>query len=261
MQPKPLVFLAISLSLSSLSAEKGAQPAKPSLTTSSKVTYECRHLGGQAIEIDGQPNEKAWELAGEMKDFTVVRTDHQPAKLGTVVRLLWDDRSLYLSFVCENDGIRTEVAERDQPVWEGEAAEMFICPKGADAFYYEINFTPKNVIFDSRIESWKYRDMARDWKKWAEGFNADIKSATQIQKGEGGKVTGWSLEVSIPFRDLDVADKKAPAAGDIWLFNVFRMAKKADDTMEMSMWQRVHPEFHRPHQFPKLTFVGPAGSK
>jgi hypothetical protein len=45
-------------------------------------------------------------------------------------------------------------------------------------------------------------------------------------------------------------------AGDVWLFNVFRVAMKGDGKQELSHWQPVKPEFHRPHQFPRLEFVG-----
>lgn len=232
-----------------------AEPAKGP-ATSSKVTYQCRHIGDQAIKIDGRPEETAWKLAEPLKDFTIVRTDGKAAEWPTVARLLWDDQNLYLSFVCAIDGIRTTITERDGPVWEGEAAETFLCPRGADAVYYEINFSPKNVIYDSRVESWKYEEQVKHWQKWARGFNARIQSATHIQRDKAEKVTGWSIEAAIPFKDLDVAGSKAPAAGDVWLFNVFRVAMKGDGKQELSHWQPVKPEFHRPHQFPRLEFVG-----
>jgi len=236
-----------------------AEPAAPGPAAEpkpKKATYRCRHIGAQSVKIDGKPDEAAWNLAGTMKEFRVLRNATGAAKYRSTVRLVWNDEHLYLSFVCANDGIRSKATTRDEPVWEGETAEMFICPRGPDAFYYEINFTPNNVIFDSRIESWKYRDMVKDWKKWAQGFNAAIKSATQVQRDDGGKVTGWTLEAAIPFKDLDVAGRKAPEPGETWLFNVFRIAVKGDGKIEYSMWQTVHPEFHRPHQFPQLLFVG-----
>ena len=231
-------------------AEKPKAPA-----TSSRVTHECPHIGDRAIEIDGKIDESAWQLAKPMTSFGIVRTD-KTAAYKTVARLVWDDKHLYVAFECTNDGIRATVKERDGRVWEGEAAELFFCPRGADAFYYEFEFNPLNAIYDSRVESWKYEDQVKNWEKWAKGFNARIKSAVQVQRGPAGKVAGWTVEASIPFQDLDVIDGKAPAVGDVWLFNVFRVAVKADNSQELSHWQPVKPEFHRPHQFPQLTFTG-----
>lgn len=245
---RAILFVAIGYSAAWLTA---AQPP----ATSSKVTYPCQYIGTSTLKIDGSVKEDVWQQAKPMTDFGIVRTDKM-AERKTVARLLWDDRNLYVAFECANDGIRTKITERDGPVWEGEAAELFICPKGADAFYYEINFNPLNTIYDSRIESWKYEDQVKNWQKWAKGFNADIKSATQVQRDADGKVTGWSVEAAIPFKDLDVAGSKAPMAGDVWLFNVFRVAVKADGNQELAHWQPVKPEFHRPHQFPRLEFVG-----
>jgi hypothetical protein len=233
-----------------------ATPAASETTpaTSSKVSYACRHVGKLEIKLDGRPDEPAWQVAEPMKEFRVLRDSAKQAEMPTTARLVWNDDCLFLSFECSNDGIRSAVTERDGPVWEGEAAEMFLCPRGADAFYYEINFTPNNILFDSRIESWKYEAMAKDWKKWAAGFNPAIRSATHVNRQQGGKVVGWSLEAAIPFKDLDVAGNTAPKPGDVWLFNLFRIAMKQDGQAEYSMWQPVHPEFHRPHQFPRLSF-------
>ena len=78
----------------------------------------------------------------------------------------------------------------------------------------------------------------------------------QITKGSGDQVTGWTVEAAVPVKDLDVIDGKTPRPGDVWLVNVFRVAVQADGKQELSHWQPVKPEFHRPQQFPGLLFVG-----
>lgn len=253
------VFHACGCVVTIVLASAAAEPDRAEAPmTSSKVTYQCPHVGeGQSLTIDGKLDDAAWQRAKPMTDFTIVRTEGKKAEWKTTARLVWDQKNLYLSFECAIDDIRTTASERDAPVWEGESAEMFICPRGADAVYYEINFTPKNVIYDSRVESWKYDDQVKNWQKWAKSFNADIQSATQVKKDKDGQVTGWALEAAIPFKDLDVANRKAPAAGATWLFNVFRVANLKDGKQELSHWQPVKPEFHRPHQFPRLEFVDP----
>ena len=247
----------LSTLLSLVSAAADPPGAKKPPQTSSKVTYKCRHAGDRPPKIDGSwADEAAWRRAEPLKDFGVLRADGAKASKATTARLLWDEKNLYVAFACDNDGVRTKAVKRDDPVWEAEAAEVFLCPRGADAVYYEFNFSPKNVIYDSRVESWKYEDQAKNWQKWARGYNAAITSAAVVHRDRAGKVTGWSVEAAIPFKDFDVAGGKAPAVGDVWLFNAFRIAVKADGTTEYSHWQPVRPEFHRPHQFPRLEFVG-----
>lgn len=223
--------------------------------TTSKLAWICPHLGGRKIGIDGRIDEAGWKIAAPLQDFTLVKTLKRP-QWATTARVVFDDKYLYVAFECEVDAIRSPVKQRDDHVWEGDAAELFLCPRGADAFYYEIDFTPKNVVYDCRLESWKYEPQSKFGDKWAAGFNAKIESETNIQENEKGEVTGWSLEAKIPFADLDMADRKAPADGDVWLFNTFRgLPLKDGKTWELQHWGPVTPEFHRPHQFPRLKFV------
>lgn len=224
--------------------------------TSSKVTYRIPHIGTKKINIDGLAKETAWKLCKPLKDFKLLRVGKAP-EWTTEARLLWNDTNLYVFFDCVIDGIRTDITKRDDPVWNAECAEIFLCPAGADAVYYEFNFNPKNAIYDSRLETWKYEGQSKNWQKWAKEFNANIKSATTIRHdpADKDKVTGWTVEAAIPFKDLDVIGGKKPKADDIWLFNLFRIAVKGDGKMEFSHWQPVQPEFHRPHQFPRIKFV------
>lgn len=247
-----MTLLPFLLLLNSLFADRQAEDGPK---TSSKVTYVCRHRGDEKIKIDGHLDEAAWKQAEPLKNFTLIKSDGKKAGKTTVANLLWDDKNLFVAFDCANDVIKSEAKERDDPVWEAEAAEIFLCPKGADAVYYEFNFSPKNVIYDSRLESWKYEDQAKNWKKWSKNFNADIKSEVIYHK-EDGKLIGWTVEAAVPFKDFDVIDGKAPKPGDLWLFNVFRIAMDKNNAAAYSHWQPVTPEFHRPQQFPRMKFEG-----
>lgn len=228
--------------------------AKKIPETTSKLTWECPYIGKQKIQIDAKADEPAWKLAKPLENFTVLKTLKKPG-WPTTARLMYDDKYLYVSFECKADGIRTPSKNRDDHVFDGEVAEFFFCPRGADAFYYEVDFSPKNVVYDCRLESWKYEPQAKNADNWAKAFNPAIISETEIHEDEKEQVTGWSVEAAIPFKDLDVAERRAPADGEVWLFNVFRGALLKDKSYELQHWGVVTPEFHRPHQFPRLKFV------
>src|SRR4051794_21502589 len=203
-----LFVTCAALAVGALVAAGSERPAQKGPPTSSKVTYQCRHVDPGSVKIDGRPDEPAWQRAKPMTDFGVVRTEGKVATLKTEARLLWDDKYLYAAFTCTNDGIRSAATERDQPVWQGEAAELFVCPRGLDAVYYEFNFSPNNVISDSGVETWKYEEHVKNCQKGARGFNADLRSATRVHRDKGGAVTGWSVEAAIPFKHFDVAGGK-----------------------------------------------------
>ena len=235
-----------------VAASKGTANKLPE--TSSKITWDCPHIGKKKIQIDGKADEEAWKLAKPLENFTVLKSLQKP-NWPTTARIVNDDKNLYIFFDCKADGIRTPSKDRDDHVFDGEVAEFFFCPRGPDAFYYEVDFSPKNVIYDCRLESWKYEPQAKNADNWAKAFNAKIESETTIHEDEKEQVTGWTLEAAIPFKDLDVAERKTPANGEVWLFNVFRGAMQKDNKYELQHWGVVTPEFHRPHQFPRLRFV------
>ena len=94
------------------------------------------------IVIDGLADDAAWEAASEIyfvfpwNNITV-----EPAQ-STVARLLYDDENLYLLYECVDPYIDAEVTEKDGPVWEEDAVEIFVTPNPQDItayFGYEMN--------------------------------------------------------------------------------------------------------------------------
>ena len=67
------------------------------------------------IVIDGKLNEDAWKSVPPVDDFQFPWwTEGKKEK--TKAKLLWDDRYLYVSFVCEDAHIWAEHTDRDSPV-------------------------------------------------------------------------------------------------------------------------------------------------
>jgi hypothetical protein len=222
--------------------------------TNSKIAYDCHRVEDDVIRIDGSVRETAWRRANRMENFRV-SASAKPARFASVSRLLWSGKRLFLAFECKTDAIRSTLTKRDDEIWNEETAELYLCPRGFESKYYEIDFNPQNAIYDSLISDYRYSELATHYKKWALSYNAKIESATLVQRDRRGKVTGWSLEAAIPFEDLREADCVPPAAGDLWLFNLCRVAQIGAKDCEYSAWQPTHADFHKPWEFPRLRFV------
>ena len=222
--------------------------------TNSDRRYTCRKVRAGAISIDGVPDEPEWRKAQVADHFSTAGMLPQPALYATVSRLLWTDTHLIVAHECATDGIRTDITRRDMIIWEGEVAEMMLCPMGAEAPYYEINVNPVNALYDSRVQDYNYTAQAAFAGLWATNWNAAIQSATRVYTNAGGTVTGWSVEMAIPFKDLDANRHNPPRHGTLWAFNLFRVAKQADGVIEWSAWTSTHADFHRPFDFPGLLF-------
>jgi hypothetical protein len=211
--------------------------------------YLCRHIPDDAVRIDGDLSDRNWQRIPPL-NLVVNNGSAAPAKYRTVAYAAWSDTRLYFAYRCEIDAINTVGTQRDDDVWKGECAELFLCPRGADAPYYEIEINPHGVIYDSRVLSYSWTEHGLMYRTWAREWNPDMVCETKIQRDAEGRVTGWTLEASLPFSALD----GVPRAGDVWLFNAFRIAHPADGRDEYQAWHPTFRDFHKTHQFPKLKF-------
>lgn len=254
-KPPTLAFLLLAAFLLPILAH-GAEPVpeRSSPKTESSVVYECRRTADDSVKIGGELNEEAWNLAAPITDFQTAGPKPETATFHSVARLLWSRKRLFLAFGCSADTILDIGTNRDEDIWYGETAELYLCPPGSETKYYEIDFNPQNVIYDSLVHTSKYAEQAKPYKKWARVYNAKIESVRRIVKDKDGKVTGWILEAAIPFDDLREADHVPPRAGDAWLFNVCHIAQVNEKEFEYSAWVPTPADFHKPWKFPSLRF-------
>ena len=217
--------------------------------STSDRAYTCRRIADADIVLDGNPAEPAWRRLPVLDNLLLTHTA-TPAKYGTTAWLAWSDTHLYVAYRCEIDAINAVGTRRDADVWRGECAELFLCPRGANAPYYEIEFSPTNVMYDSRPLSYAWDEVyTPETIQW----NPDTVFKAQVQRDDAGKVTGWTLEAAIPFAAIDGG---TPKPGAVWLFNAFRIAHPASGREEYQAWQPTYADFHKPHQFAKLIFEG-----
>lgn len=215
-------------------------------------TYACRRIADRAINIDGRLDEITWKKTTPLDNFVVITNGPTPPRFATTAWLVWSNTRLYFAFRCAGDALKSVGTNRDDDIWRGECAELFLAPRGGDQPYYEIEFNPDGAIFDCRCESYSWNELAIYLDKWKRGWNADIVAKTTVQRDAAGAVTGWMLEGSLPFAAIDGG---APKVGDTWLFNAMRIAHPAQGHEEYQTWHPTYADFHKPHQYPKLHFV------
>ena len=233
--------------------------------------YLCRRVKDGEIVIDGKLTDEAWKRVEPMRDFQTAGMtvlNPVPAAHATVARIAWSRTHLYLAFECSSSdggapkpdvsGLGTPFVAsgkvRDDEVFSGECAELFLCPDGVDAPYLEIDFNPDGVLYDSRLMDYTFPEQYKFWKKWALGFSGDIRYAIGMLRDSNGKITGWTAEAAIAIASLQ-CKRPMPKAGDLWLFNLFRIAMPKNGQTEYSVWEPTHRDFHNPSEYPKLRFA------
>ena len=214
-------------------------------------TYMCHKTTGP-ITIDGKVDEPAWKGAVVFTDFLLADGVTKPT-YRTEFRALWDEKYLYLSFVCQDPKIVATLTQRDGPVYSEDCIEAFLSTGSQLTHYYEFEFSPKNTVMDAsdiqdEVERWR-KDVNTSWNC------AGLKTATHIE-GQG-KNQRWSIEIALPFSSIG-RDHKTPTIGQQWRTNFYR-AEYGMDPHEDMCWSPIWGEsgFHTRDRFGHFVFAGP----
>jgi len=159
------------------------------------------------------------------------------------VRLCWDEAALHVRFDCEDRDAWGTYRQRDDPIYEEEAVEVFLAPgEGDPARYFELEVSPLGVLFDARIHNPTSRraDMTTDttWDcpglRWA--------------AGSGAVRQDWWVVLSIPWPSV-APPGELPR---IWRANFYRIERPRDGEPEFSCWSPTFTrpaDFHQPSRF------------
>ncbi len=212
--------------------------------------YHCHRRRGEIL-IDGHVDETAWERADEI-EFVLADTA-KPPRQRTRARMLWDEKALYVAFICEDDDIWGITTERDQDIYNQEVVELFIDADGDGHTYIEIEVSPLNAVLDLFM---LYR---QDRRKGLWNWNSEgLVSAVYVDGDPWHRQTVdrlWSVELALPFKDVFTAPHIPPELGDIWRVNLYRIDRSAQGD-EYSAWSPPgRLNYHTPWRFGKLVFV------
>ena len=228
-----------------------AMPAGAQEKTPPIPTYRCHRAVGP-ITVDGKLSEASWskaEVMGPLQPWS----GKGRAYARTFVRLLWDAKYLYLGWYCADSKIVSTYEKRDDPIYKEECIEFFVDPQGTGKQYYEINVSPRNVIFDALISFEEVGKFTGDAKWTTEGM---LTAVREIRGKAAGELFGWKVEEAIPFTALSQLAKRAPKRGETWRVNCYRIER--EPYLEYLAWSPTLTEkenYHVPARFGRLQFV------
>ncbi len=130
----------------------------------------------------------------------------------------------------------SRMTERDDPLWEEEAVELFIAP-GADdpSEYFEFEVNPLGALWDGRVLSPnRVRDDA--WR------NEPAWNCPGISWGACRIEGGWMARIA-----FDLAEISGPAP-DVWRFNAYRIHRPGSCILGAA-FPTGEPNFHCPRKF------------
>lgn len=204
----------------------------------------------EPVVIDAKANESSWKDAQvvELVNNDGPETGKRP-RLGTDVRLLYDENYLYAMFNCEDDNIRIDYHSHDDPLWNSypslELVELMLDPTQQGRRYFEINVNPEGVVLDVLIK----------WTQGAPTFDVDwdvkgLLVGRRILAKEKDGIDGWAVEIAVPWPALE---RSMPEDGEIWRANFYR----GDGGLELPRlsWSATGVKgYHVPEKFGTIVF-------
>jgi len=255
MKPQPLL-----LALLVAAVAAGAQPdplesARVQPPPGELPTYTIQRTD-RGIVIDGKADETDWQRAPYIDFVFPWNNTDEEGKQGTVARMLWDDANLYISYVCEDPYLDSEVTEHDGPVYEEDAVEIFATPNPDDVgtyYGYEMNI---NAAFLDYIAFGGGEERTPNIQFPWESEGVIIKTTYQGTLNDHSDTdAGWTLEVAIPFDNFrHLGGRIPPQDGDMWRLNLNRTA---GDRGQFNLWSdtgTLTADFHRADHFGKAIF-------
>jgi hypothetical protein len=160
--------------------------------------------------VDGDLNEDAWQYSPSIG--AILQREPNPGSAAsepTEVKLLFDDRALYIGVHCHDSEpgkvIGTQMA-RDASLQDDDRVEILLDTfhDRRNAFYFATN--PAGALVDGLII--ENGELNREWDAI---WTVRVRRTSQ----------GWSAEFAIPFKSLSF-----PAGQSVWGFNFSRSIKR-----------------------------------
>ncbi len=199
-----------------------------------KIPFSPRHYvcyrAPQKITIDGILNDKEWGKALWTEYFTDIEGSLKPApRYNTRVKMLWDEKYLYIAAELEEPDIWATLHQRDTVIFYDNDFEVFIDPDGDTHQYYEYEMNAYATWWDLLLIK-PYRDGGPP----VNGWDIDgLKRATHIYgtiNDPSDRDEKWTVEIAMPWNILKecAPGQKPPVPGNIWRINFSRVEWKTD---------------------------------
>jgi hypothetical protein len=177
----------------------------------------------EAIKIDGRLDEPAWAQAQAATDFRQEEPNQgQPATERTEVRILFDDRNLYIGIrAFDSDAARIQARDltRDSDFSNDDNVEVLLDTYHDRRNAYRFAVNPFGTQQDALITD-EGRDVNLSW------------DAPWISEGRRD-ATGWTVEMAIPLSNLRFREGQ-----DTWGLNFARILRRKQEESLWTAWKR-----------------------
>ena len=221
-----------------LLAAGAAALAAPAAAQTPPLGYVC-YRASRPPRVDGSLDDAAWRSAPWSAAFVDIEGAVRPApRFRTRMKMLWDDRYLYVGAELEEPDVWGTITQRDAVIFHDNDFEMFIDPDGDALNYVELELNALNTVWDLFLAK-PYRDggHAEDAFDIA-GLRTGVRVLGTLSH-PGDTDSAWTVTIAIPWRSLARASgtTSAPHPGQRWRINYSRV--EWHTTVEAGAYRKV----------------------
>lgn len=205
----------------------------------------------QPITVDGKLSEKIWRSATPIT-LMFPWEEQTGIKQRTTVKLLRDEKYLYVGYECVDNDITATHENRDDPVYKDDCVEIFLKPSEKNDHYIGLEMNARGVLFDYYYAFPEKNDYSLN----LEGVQLKTLLRGTMNKGDD-QDQGWSLELAIPWQSLNKLAEQNPPTKTKWRAQINRWDGTEAKGRRLSMWchsglKKSNP--HNPERFGYLMF-------
>ena len=181
----------------------------------------------ETLTVDGLANEKAWEDAEWTDLFMDIQGPEQSTPYyNTRVKMLWDEKHLYVYAKLFEDHIWGDITQRDEVIYYNNDFEVFINPNDDVFSYGEIEINALGTEWDLFLNR-PYRLKGKADSSWdINGLKSAVYNNGTLND-PNDLDDYWTVEIAIPLKEIEKLntfrkDKKV-ISGDVWRINFSRV--------------------------------------
>jgi hypothetical protein len=274
MSIRQTLALFVATSLGYLAAADPEPPIPPPPEYIPPKGYVC-YRAPTPLRIDGRLDDAAWEAAPWSDDFVDIEDGQRPKpRYRTRVKMLWDERCLYIGAMLEEPHVWATLREHDSVIFRDNDFEVFVDPDGDSHLYAELEINALNTTWDLLLPK-PYKDNGQAVNAWE---ITGLRTAVHVDgtlNDPSDTDRGWSVEIAWPWKGLAELTKcpVPPRDGDQWRINFSRVEwqtvardgkyQKVDGKREDNwVWSpQGVVDMHRPERWGYLQFsTAPPGT-
>jgi hypothetical protein len=195
------------------------------LTAAEPLSYDCAFSQTTPV-VDGDLSDACWQDAAWSEDFADIRGGDQPApRFRTRMKMLWTTDALVVAAELTEPHIWGTLRDKNAIIFHDNDFEIFLDPDDDGLNYYEFEINALGTIWELTLDKAYSRGGTATHGTNLPGLRSAVKINGTLNDPSDSD-TAWSVEISIPWKDLASyrgANAAAPSAGDTWRINFSRV--------------------------------------